>query len=154
MQTPSLHPREKTAPPRERESGRADATAAREQIRAREIEPRVGPRVEDDEARLFRPIVSIRSASAVDAPSNEAGFQVAPNDDARLLETGIGASASSRERTLAFPASKGAAPPDEVHIHIGRIEVTAVEPPRAAPRPKQNATFLEEYVKRRDGRAR
>jgi hypothetical protein len=45
--------------------------------------------------------------------------------------------------------------PDEIHIHIGRIEVTAV--PRAqapqAVKPAPKAVSLDEYLKRRDARA-
>lgn len=45
--------------------------------------------------------------------------------------------------------------PDEVQIHIGRIEVTAVSQAvaRAATKPARKGLNLEEYLKRRDGRA-
>jgi len=44
--------------------------------------------------------------------------------------------------------------PDEIQIHIGRIEVTAVPPPVAAPaaRPVRKSQSLDDYLKRRDGR--
>jgi hypothetical protein len=45
--------------------------------------------------------------------------------------------------------------PDEIQIHIGRIEVTAVPQspvPRAA-KPAPKSVSLDEYLKRRDGRA-
>jgi hypothetical protein len=44
---------------------------------------------------------------------------------------------------------------DEIQIHIGRIEVTAVQPsaPRA-PRPPDKAISLDAYLERRNGRAR
>lgn len=41
--------------------------------------------------------------------------------------------------------------PDEINIHIGRIEVTAVPPPAASPRPLSKArksVSLDEYLKR------
>jgi hypothetical protein len=44
---------------------------------------------------------------------------------------------------------------DDIEIHIGRIEVTAVQPSavRAAPaKPQRRAASLDEYLKRRDGR--
>lgn len=45
--------------------------------------------------------------------------------------------------------------PDEVQIHIGRIEITAAppEPARAPARPPRTVLPLADYLKRRDGRA-
>lgn len=46
-------------------------------------------------------------------------------------------------------------PSDEIEIHIGRIEVTAVHPTpmRTAPaKPPRRAPSLDDYLKRRDGR--
>jgi hypothetical protein len=43
---------------------------------------------------------------------------------------------------------------DDIEIHIGRIEVTAIQPTpvRIAPdKPQRRATSLDEYLKRRDG---
>jgi len=45
--------------------------------------------------------------------------------------------------------------PDEIQIHIGRIEVTAVQStvPNAAPTPRRrSAASLDEYLRQRDGR--
>ena len=53
-------------------------------------------------------------------------------------------------------APRMASEPHEVQIHIGRIEVTAVPPapPRApAAAPRRNAMSLDDYLKRRNGRA-
>ena len=45
--------------------------------------------------------------------------------------------------------------PDEIQIHIGRIEVTAVQPPAPrAPTPPDKAISLDAYLERRNGRAR
>lgn len=45
--------------------------------------------------------------------------------------------------------------PDDIHIHIGRIEVTAVHPPAPrAPKPPDNALSLDAYLNRRNGRGR
>jgi hypothetical protein len=45
--------------------------------------------------------------------------------------------------------------PDEIQIHIGRIEVTAVQPPAPrAPKPPDKAISLDAYLERRNGRAR
>lgn len=50
-----------------------------------------------------------------------------------------------------------ASPPgDDIQIHIGRIEVTAVRPapaPQPAARTRRGAPSLDDYLKRRDGRA-
>jgi hypothetical protein len=46
--------------------------------------------------------------------------------------------------------------PDEIQIHIGRIEVVAVPPATVAPsslKPKREAPSLDEYLRRRGGRA-
>ena len=45
---------------------------------------------------------------------------------------------------------------DEIQIHIGRIEVTAVPPPpvKTVPAPTRKSPSLDEYLKRRPGRAR
>ena len=46
--------------------------------------------------------------------------------------------------------------PDEIQIHIGRIEVIAVPPPKAQPapaKPPRTGPSLEEYLRRRDRRS-
>jgi hypothetical protein len=47
--------------------------------------------------------------------------------------------------------------PDEIQIHIGRIEVVAVPPPApkpsASPKPQRGALSLDDYLRRRDRRA-
>ena len=55
-----------------------------------------------------------------------------------------------RVRQSSVPAAAGG--PDEIQIHIGRIEVTAVPPPAATPTPKRatKGLSLQEYLKRRD----
>jgi len=67
---------------------------------------------------------------------------------------------SSAQRSLAGdPARRAAAParePDEIFIHIGRVEVAAVPPPapRAAPAPQRKSINLSEYLRRSNGRTR
>jgi hypothetical protein len=54
------------------------------------------------------------------------------------------------------PFSPPSRPADDIQIHIGRIEVTAVQPApaRAAPaKPQRRAPSLDEYLRRRDGRS-
>jgi hypothetical protein len=44
---------------------------------------------------------------------------------------------------------------DEIQIHIGRIEVTAIHPPApTVPKPRNKEISLDAYLERRDGRAR
>jgi hypothetical protein len=61
------------------------------------------------------------------------------------------------QTTSGLPRKRPAASrdPEEVQIHIGRIEVTAMppEPARTALRPQRTALPLGEYLRRRDGRA-
>jgi hypothetical protein len=45
--------------------------------------------------------------------------------------------------------------PDEIQIHIGRIEVTAVSAPAPRPpRPPDKSVSLDDYLRRRGGRAK
>lgn len=66
-------------------------------------------------------------------------------------------SPSHRETAQAAQRAQEQREPDEIEIHIGRIEVTAVPPPaqvRLAARPERKAVNLDEYLKRRHGRNR
>ncbi|MGH9652656.1 MAG: hypothetical protein ACRD6B_04230 [Bryobacteraceae bacterium] len=64
-----------------------------------------------------------------------------------------------REASAHLPAegrrTRAKGEPDEIQIHIGRIEVTAVQPPapRAPKGPDKNIS-LDAYLERRNGRAR
>jgi hypothetical protein len=42
--------------------------------------------------------------------------------------------------------------PDEIHIHIGRIEVAAIAPPAPRPAPVRKSLSLDEYLRRGNGR--
>jgi hypothetical protein len=47
--------------------------------------------------------------------------------------------------------------PDEVHIHIGRIEITAIQEPKPASRPARKGAAplsLDDYLARRKGDGR
>lgn len=63
--------------------------------------------------------------------------------------------ASDKKDSRPVPASATASlSPDEIQIHIGRIEVTAVHSPApAAAKARDKEISLDAYLKRRDGRA-
>jgi hypothetical protein len=66
--------------------------------------------------------------------------------------------ASNAAKNARVEATRRAAPthePDEIHIHIGRIEVAAVtqQAPRPAPAPARKSLNLDEYLRRGNGRA-
>jgi hypothetical protein len=59
------------------------------------------------------------------------------------------------ERVAAEPAADAPLPPPDVHIHIGRVELTAIAPPQPARREAANTRkpmSLDEYLRRRGGR--
>jgi len=60
----------------------------------------------------------------------------------------------ARGETATRASRRTSSEPDDVHIHIGRIEVTAVQAaPPQPPKPRRAATSLAEYLQRRNGRA-
>jgi hypothetical protein len=71
--------------------------------------------------------------------------------------TPVTAREDTREEKVEFfrRASASEREPDEIQINIGRIEVVAVPPPAARPAaaPARKSLNLEEYLKRRRGRA-
>jgi hypothetical protein len=58
----------------------------------------------------------------------------------------------SQQKTPRWSAPATKTSSDEIQIHIGRIEVTAIPPPAATPKPKRPAKgpSLQEYLTRRD----
>ena len=79
-----------------------------------------------------------------------------PNRQARLDATSTLATSRVRARQRADTSHPGEREPEEIQIHIGRIEVSAV-PQAPAPVPGKvlrRALSLDEYLRRRDGRTR
>jgi hypothetical protein len=73
---------------------------------------------------------------------------------ARAGKTSTSESSLRAQADLTRSTGLGPAPPDEIQIHIGRIEVTAVPPPARRPvKPQRHEISLDAYLKRRDGRA-
>ena len=90
-------------------------------------------------------------------------FDAVSDERGRQLIAGAVSSAKpknpSRDRLYPFPTEPkwrmSDREPDEIQIHIGRIEVTAVPPAPAilpAPKPRHVAPSLDEYLRRRDRR--
>jgi hypothetical protein len=112
-----------------------------------------------------------------DAGDSDAGFESPRRETPAAREAGVqpGRPVSPlvsliREQSAAPPIARdhpaaqiprkvsGAVPrePDEINIHIGRIEVTAVQPQApgaAAPRARRPGTSLDEYLRQRDRRS-
>ena len=92
----------------------------------------------------------------------ETQCRLVPANDGRALQAPAAAAARANLRTDLHAdkaaVEAGSQPPhrepDEIHIHIGRIEVTAVPPAQArlVDRPARKTPSLEEYLRCRDGR--
>jgi hypothetical protein len=68
-----------------------------------------------------------------------------------------GAVKRTAKQSLVRSEERAASTPDDIQIHIGRVEVTAVQQtqaPRAPVRPARRSVNLEEYLKRGDRRSR
>jgi hypothetical protein len=79
-----------------------------------------------------------------------------PGTETELLPLTV-VSGAPKKDPIAVPrrAAASRSEPDEIQIHIGRIEVTAVPQalPRPAPAPPSKSINLDEYLKRGRGRA-
>lgn len=117
-----------------------DGTDARPATsRAQSLAPRTGRR----EAARATPLVLPRPAASLDDVERPLAALSAPGAAHK--------SAADERRTAARPRNS-----DDVHIHIGRVEVTAVPPPtpRQAAAPARKTMTLEEYLGRRNGAPR
>jgi len=98
-------------------------------------------------------------------PATKTAVEVQPvNAPRRLAQETVPPEAQKYRGTTAPPqpprqtstpslvAAAAASAHDEIQIHIGRIEVTAIPPPArpAAQKPANNGPSLQEYLKRRD----
>jgi hypothetical protein len=92
----------------------------------------------------------------VPAPaSGRAGDPFRPVMKPMRMSDAVISTAGPADRPRQRHGAQAAQQPDDIQIHIGRIEVLAVPPP--APRARQapdRSLSLDAYLSRRDGRAR
>lgn len=102
----------------------------------------------DREPRIISPRLQ-PVALTTSAPQRQASPRRSPATDISGLEKTPGKVAKFR------PGEPSVREPDEIQIHIGRIEVTAVHPAPApaAAKTHRNVPSLDEYLKRRDRRS-
>lgn len=98
------------------------------------------PPLQDFETRVYRPLIEPSFQRQTPPAILPETFREARNTDRR-----------DSPRPQALPQHE----PDEIRIHIGRIEVVAAVPApvHAAPRPVRPSPDLGDYLKRRNGRA-
>ena len=91
------------------------------------------------------PAVTIQPSAP--GPSRLLPPQPAPQPAEKIARTAVA--------DAAYRPAPPAREPDEIHIHIGRIEVAAVSQPatRPAPVPTRKSLNLDEYLRRASGRA-
>jgi hypothetical protein len=94
-------------------------------------------------------------ADRVEQRAAEAGSRLLPVREGMHTTAGVVARRKSEERA-AFERAPQKTAGDDIQIHIGRIEVTAVPPPvqRPASASASRSTSLKDYLKSRGGRAR
>jgi hypothetical protein len=80
--------------------------------------------------------------------------EAAKRTESPLAAPALPSRAREAERTLPSRAAMPQREPDEIRIHIGRIEVTAAPPAPAPARvaPARKTLSLDDYLKRRNGR--
>jgi hypothetical protein len=100
-----------------------------------------------------RPIVIPRLEPTTELSPSRRPEGLAPSRNPAPVVSGLNKTQPQAER---FQRAKPEArEPDEIQIHIGRIEVTAVHPAPApaAAKPQRNVPSLDEYLRRRDRRS-
>jgi hypothetical protein len=105
----------------------------------------MAPRQEPETASPPRRRRSLASAEAISKPGN-----------ARRLAVGSSPAPQAKTEARAVRGRvAGDQQTDDIQIHIGRIEVTAIhQPPPAAPKVRSKEMSLDAYLQRRDGRSR
>jgi hypothetical protein len=118
-------------------------------------------RAEQDEGALFGQVAesaqeeaSFRSASKTVSADSSPISQPQPIRPAQALMPislqSLRVSAGPRvDQPQRAPAQRNE--PDEIHIHIGRIEVASVAPPRVAAPPPRKSLSLDDYLRRGHG---
>jgi hypothetical protein len=125
----------------------------------------VGPPEDPFDDRSSRPVAEpqrrLLTAEAdvhvtVPAPaSGRAGDPFRPVMKPTSPSNAVVSAAGPRDRPRPRHGAQAAQQPDDIQIHIGRIEVLAVPPPAPrAPKAPDRSLSLDAYLSRRDGRAR
>jgi hypothetical protein len=110
------------------------------------------PRVEATHSRI--PAVTDVRGTAPATPGTEEATPLLMAPDG-VLDNAAAPLAGRRPPPREPRAPQAERQPDEIQIHIGRIEVTAVPPPPPrVPRPPDRSLSLDDYLRRRSGRTK
>jgi hypothetical protein len=153
---------ERTAPAVAISEGSSDATRNRVDVRSGQTQgllaQSIGPfsNVLGDRARNLAPAADRYSPHAPEGlPRRPNPQALEPLMPRAITPTVQRADETGNSRRLARHLRSPSREADEIQIHIGRIEVTAVPPAPARPAlaPNRKSPSLDEYLKRRPGRA-
>jgi hypothetical protein len=153
---------ERTAPAVAIGEGSSDATRNRVDVRSEQTQgllaQSIGPfsNVLGDRARNLASAADLYSPHAPEGLPRKSNPQaLEPLTPRAITPTVQRADEKGNSGRLARHLRSPSREADEIQIHIGRIEVTAVPPApaRPAPAPNRKSPSLDEYLKRRPGRA-
>jgi hypothetical protein len=157
--TPFQQP--KTSAPRTKDHADESLLPPQSASEAPALHPFQFPKNRATRTRDIHPSEDPGQVEASSRPSANAPYQplVAPNHPAAQTQPREASLATTNAaKNTRAEAARRTAPthePDEIHIHIGRIEVAAVtqQAPRPAPAPARKSLSLDEYLRRGNGRA-
>lgn len=150
----TLHDGERSVASNENRTRQQRHQAGRNELASQEahIQPSHLPESTSVSAWGFVPIVAAHNApQAASDPAFGSGEQT--QSRAFINKPKAPLRPPRRRDNSALPG--GSAQPDEIQIHIGRIEVLAVPPPatsRSAASPARKGLSLDEYLRRKNGR--
>ena len=121
------------------------------------IDPLDAPSAESGEAPPRPPAADTAFHVTLTAPSTRGADEAfrPVMRPARAPESGANTVGAARDLTRQRHTAQAAPQSDDIQIHIGRIEVTAVPPPAPrAPKAPDRSVSLDAYLSRRNGGAR